>query len=364
MADYERPNVEDILYKKGLGTTTQNVNDASARSPYGTLDDVIGRSFYGINHRQQPLPVPINKDYFGLTFFTRPQLNLSSDNLRAERLLTPLLSKDSTSLQRIIRCSLDHRLESNNISSPLVDNRQAFIPLLTNNLLSISGWPDVTLPIFTSEPGVYGEVFAQADGVTANYSTYNIQANFRNLPGDPVTLLFFYWLHYASLVFEGVLIPYPEKIIENEIDYMTRIYRLVLDPTKTFVKKIAACGVSIPESAPIGASFNYEAGKPINESSDQVSIPFRCLGAIYMDDILIKNFNDTTILFNPTMADRPRPDLYVKISPLLLSYFNNTGYPRINPDTRELEWWIDRVIYDSALPMLREQENLVGRSQR
>ncbi len=39
------------------------------------------KNVYGINHRQTPLAIPQNKDHYGLTFFTRPQLNFRAANL-------------------------------------------------------------------------------------------------------------------------------------------------------------------------------------------------------------------------------------------------------------------------------------------
>lgn len=351
------PTVEEILQKAGTDPQ-KSVNNVSRRSQYGSLDDVIARSFYGINHRQQPLPVTINKDYFGLTFFTRPELNLSTENLRTVRKLTPLLNKDETSIHRIIRCLLDPRLADNTagrpaITSPLVDNKQAFIPILTNNLLSISGWPDTVIPMYQSEPGAYGEVFMMADGISDVYSAYDIQANFRNLPSDPITMMFYYWVTYMSAVFEGLIIPYPEKMMENEIDYQTRVYRLILDSTKTYVRKIGACGASCPASAPTGAGLNYESGRPINDSNDQVSMTLHAVGAMTMDDILIKEFNDCVVQANPMMADTLRTagkNAYVQIPTLALELFNTQGYPRIDLKTRELQWWLPKNIFDSLLP--------------
>lgn len=359
-ANTTRINVADALRTNGLGTPSESVDRLSQASPIGSLSTAIGDSFYGINHRQTPPAVQINKDYYGLTFFTRPQMNMTTENLRAVRLLTPLLNKESASIQRIIRCLLDPRLAKKGfgIGSPYVDEHQAFIPILTNNLLSMSGWPDVVAPTMTSQPGVYQEAFSFVDGVTVNYTTYDITANFRNLPGDPITLLFLVWAHYMSLVYQGVLVPYPDMIIQNEIDYQTRIYRLVLDSTKTRVTKIAATGASFPLSSPIGASFNFEHDRPINNANDQISIPLRCMGAIYQDDILIDEFNKTTIMFNDSLKDGARERHYKKVPIEALGIFNNRGYPRINPDTYELEWWVDLTEYNYILPSLMNMKGI------
>ena len=351
----KRPDIVGEIIKRNPKTLSDDVSDIFKNTSIGSLSTAIGDSFYGINHRQTPSAIQINKDYFGLTFFTRPKLNLSSANLRTVRIMTPMLSTEENSIQRIIRCLLDRSLESQGIKCSLIDNRQAFIPILTNHLLSMSGWPDVTAPTNTSQEGMYKESFSMVDGITDIYSTYDISANFRNIPGDPITLLFLTWAHYASHVYRGTMVPYPNMIVENEIDYQTRIYRLVLDSTKTRVSKIGACGAGFPMSSPIGKSFDFEHDRPINASNDQISIPFRCMGAIYQDDILIDEFNRTTMIFNPALAPGRRENEYTKVSIEELGIFNNRGYPRINPNTYELEWWVPNDVYELNMPSINSR---------
>lgn len=367
MADNKSPTVEEILAAKSLGTPGDNIDKAGqpevgldANGPYksgsgngvGNISTAIGDNFFGINHRQQPNPISINRDLFGLTFFTRPALNLQAENIRNHRKLNPLLSTQPDSIPRIIRCLLDRRLDGAGITSPFVDNSQAFIPVLTNNLLSMSGWPDMNTPVFQSPDGVYKETFGMVDGIVDNYSSYDISANFRNIPGDPITAMMMYWLRYMSAVFEGILVPYPEFIIENEIDYQTRIYRLVLDYTRTKVQKIGACGAAIPMVAPTGAALNFEADRPINNSADQISLSFRCYGAMYGDDVLIEEFNDTVVLFNDLMSDANRKSEMQQVPMAYLEIFNHKGYPRINPANYNLEWYVMKDEYKLMAPKL------------
>jgi len=331
----------------------------------------LKNTYFGINHRQTPNAVPINKDHYGLTFFTRPNLNLSLGNLRANRLFNPLTTTNDKTLQRIIRCYLSPRENQGDttigaaaITSPFVDPLQAFIPLLTNTLKSVSGFPDITVPYNTSHEGLYKEQYSIVDGVTDIYSAYDITANFRNIPGDPITAMFFYWAHYMSSVFQGIMVPYPEMVVENELDYQTRIYRLVLDPSRTYVQKIAACGAAFPIADPMGGSFNYDSEKPYNDTNQDISIPFHCLGAIYQDPILLYTFNKTVQDFNHSMTDANRSKNNTKIPMAALQLFNNRGYPHINPDTWELEWWIDNATYNQLLPVtgayLTEQTHLTN----
>lgn len=359
MADSTTPNNPDIntIYSStsALGSTlTQSVADAFALTKMRNPNTAIGDAVYGINHRQIPTAIPINKDYHGLVFFTRPCLNLSTDNLRKDRIFNQLLSTNPQSWPYIIRCYLDTNLNDSSLSDGLpfsaVDPQQAFIPLLTNMITSLSGFPDISLNVFESHPGAYKEVWGMGDDIVKNYGSYDITANFRNLPGDPITAMFFYWCHYIAAVMEGQLNPYFSMIVNNEIDYQTRIYRLVLDQTRTKVVKIGATGVSFPVNAPIGASFNFDSSKPINEANHDITMTFRSFGAIYNDDILIDEFNKTTILHNATMADATRTGSYTKIPMAALDIFNNQGYPRINEETFELEWWVSNATYALYLP--------------
>lgn len=334
--------VEKALHRNGA-TIPDVVSRVFQASSTGALDSAIGNTFYGINHRQTPAAIPINKDYFGLTFFTRPELNLSTANLRTLRQFTSLLTKDSMSIQRIIRCTLDPRLATDTPSttSPFVDNNQAFIPVLTNHLLSMSGWPDIEAPTYSMPEGIYKESSSMIDGVTDFRGVFDITANFRNIPGDPITLMMMTWIHYASRNYLGDIVPYPDKIMNHEIDYNTRIYRLVLDPSKRFIQKIAATGASFPTTCPIGAAFNYEADRPLNMGLDQISINFRCIGAQYQDYILADEFNRTTEYRTPSMGDKFRNQYYKQVPWEALTLFNNRGYPRINIDNMmELEWYV------------------------
>lgn len=329
------------------------IEDVLRYTPIGALDTAMGSVLYGINHRQTPTPVPLNKDNYGLVFFTRPQLNLSTENIRAERFMGPLLTQQAASIQRVIRMYLDPRLGASDsaLQSPFVDNKNAFMPLLTNHCVSCTGWQDVLLDTYTSQPGAYREVYAQTDGVFKNYTTYDISATFRSMPGDPILQLMLFWEFYQAAVFEGKLIPYPDFLVQNEIDYNTRIYRLVLDQSKQYVQKIACTGASFPINAPIGNSFNFESDQPINMANKEITIQFKSVGARYMDDIVVHDFNKVVGIFNPDMrsSDMTKSKTMVKIHMSELHVFNNMGYPYIEPNTKELQWYVPIADYNRMM---------------
>lgn len=325
------------------GGTVNGVDDVLARSAIGNPSNAVTETLWGLNHRSISNSIPINKDYYGLAFFTRPDIRFTTDNLLKVRKFTPMLTNRETSLPRAIRAMLDFRHDTHNEDSyncALIDPKQAFIPLLTNQLTSMSGWPDLELPTFKSEPGVYGEEWSFADGICEMYRTWDMTATFRNIPGDPITAMFYYWLVYAQSVYEGLLTPYSDNLAENTIDYQTRIYRVVLDSSKRFVQKIACTGASFPTSVPMGMSFNFELDTPINRL-DTLPIAFRCIGAEYLDDIIIHDFNLTVCNANNDMFDDQRQAAgLVKVPYEYIFLFNYLGYPRINTATFELEWWV------------------------
>lgn len=327
----------------------------------GSIGKAIGNNLYGYNHRQTPGAIPItSKDTYGFTFFTRPQLNLRSVNIRNVRKFYDLLTTYDDNMQRFVRCTLDPRLEfgtntskdnQEECKSIFVDNKQAFIPLLTNALVSLSGWPDLDLPTFTSKEGVYKEQYTQVDGINELYNTFDITATFNNTIGDPIMYLFYIWTKYMSYVFEGKLSPYPDFITGNLLDYCTRIYRVVLDQKKRYVTKMVSCGIAFPTSVPLSQAFDYKTDKAYIDQTREVSIRFKCIGCEYYDPIVPLEFNRVVEIFNNKMAcgfdgsGDPSEHGMTRIPYNILQAFNFKGYPRINLNTNEFEWWVDNEVF-------------------
>ena len=351
----------------------KDVDIVSRHSGLGALSQSTANAFYGINHRGLGNPLPVNTDNHGLTFFTRPRMNLSYDNIAMDRKLTPLLTDDDKSLQRAIRVLLDpvgvsdvtairtrdglrsmsHAFRS--VTSQLVDARSPFIAMLSNHLISLSGWPDPVVAYFDSTPGPHREVWSMIDDAVNHFGAYDLTATFRNTAGDPITLLFNTWIRYASLVYQGVLMPYPDSVIENEIDYNTRIYRLILDPTRQYVQKIAACGAAFPVSSAMGSAFDFSSDTPfVSDRATQITIPFHCNGAEYQDPILIREFNDIVFLFNPDMATNTRKAKMRQLAYKELKLFNYYGYPYIHPRSLELQWWVYKTDYDAIMAQMAQ----------
>lgn len=345
--------------------------DVLARlSGYGDLTSALRNTLMGFNHRGFGSPVPYNAENHGITFFTRPRLNLSYDNVVMDRVMTPFLSEDPDSYQRALRLMLDteagrgrvlhvggrriHQLESN-----LFDYRQAFIPLLSNNLLSMSGWPDPTMDMYVSNPGVTREVWTMADGPVELRGNFDLTANFRNIIGDPITLMFWLWYRYQGNVRSGRMIPWPEEVIENRIDYQTAIWRMTLDPARKYIQKISRT-IATPNAVPFGAAMDYSTDTPYNQSNaSQISVPFSCVGAEYNDPILFTEFNLLVVSHNVDMWGPNREKLMRKIEPEALAYFNFYGFPRIDVRTAELEWYVYNEDYQAHVNALTETKQQI-----
>lgn len=329
-----------------------SLNDVFKTTVLGDVKGAIGSTLFGLNHRQTAVPVPINRDQHGYIFFTRPQLNLSTTNVRSLRRFTPLLDQNELSLPRAIRRFLDPRLSAAEYPCPIVDDKQAFIPILTNHVMDCSGWPDPVLDLYTSRPGVQREVFSLVDSVMENYGAYDLSVNFRNMVGSPIEALIDTWMWYKSSVFVGNMMPYPDFIAQNVVDYQTRIWRLVMDKNKMFVQKIACSGVSIPRTNPVGASFNFESDRPLNQSNDRIQITMHCTGFCYNDPILVWEFNKAVGIFNPDMQnllDGAEPSEHVRLEPSEYQLFNNRGYPYIDQDTMRLHWYVSKQDYTARM---------------
>lgn len=330
-----------------LITATQSVGA-------GSLETSIGSAFFGLDHEGIGNPVPTNSELYGMTFFTRPRLNLTYDNIKLVRMLTPMLINEQMSIPRAVRAYLDPVGSKEIYKSGLVDPLNAFIPILSNTLESLTGWPDPYLDVYTTRAGMYREQFSMSDGFTTMYEAYSLNASFKNIINDPISMLFQYWTTYAQLVREGEINPYPSSILENEIDYNTRIYRLILDPSRRFVMRIGACGAAFPKSVNLGSAYNYNANNPYNLDLNNVSTEFQIMGAMYQDPILVYEFNEVVNIFNPNMRDGEREKYMVKLDLRQRRVFNFQGYPRINRKTMELEWYVFRQTYLNTINRVRQ----------
>src|SRR5690606_23044102 len=183
--------------------------------------------------------------------------------------------------------------------------------------------------------GVAKESWIMTDSIADINNRFTLTATFQNTLGDPITLIFHTWLVYMGGVYTGKLDPHMEDIRYNEMDYTTRIYRLIMDRSGQFVQKVAACGYAVPSAISIGGSFNYSRDAVYNEELNQITVPFECVGAMYNDPILLKEFNMSVEMGHAEMGDATRELRFTRVPFEERALFNYEGYPWIDLLTNE-----------------------------
>lgn len=354
----------------------------------GNINRAITDSLYGINARTKNAPIPVAKDSQGFVFWTRPLLNLTAANIQRSRRMVSLMDGLKLSYNTYTRLMLDPRLAMMNPKenvSPLVNNMNAFIPLLSNTCTSLSGFPEIQLSTYTSQAGLYRQQYSYADGPTNDKEKYDITCSFRSIKGHPTLYMFTMWVYYISLVYEGLLDPYADFLFDNMIDYQTRIYRVVLDESNRFVTNIGATLSSFPVNVPIGGLLDFDVNKPYNDNNSEISIRFDSNAIFFNEDLLKLEFNqaqaiahpgigriilhDAVNRFNDDKVRRNSPTAIYRIpgtnftkippalvmggdDPLINNYygFNYSLYPYIHPYTNEMEWWVEAKLDDNGEP--------------
>lgn len=376
-------SIDDIVRLSGKGTRSAT-----------NFDMTHGLNFSGQN---QQLTSP-NRQTSGTVFFTRPMLNLTYGNLTRCRRLHPWRDADPRSSLGIARSYLDPRLSDqtvkdlegqvipwqNRFQSPLVDPFNPFICLLTNTLMSLSGWQDMRGDTYKSDRGIRNEQWFMYDGIAEINEIYSLDATFRNPEGDATLILFLLWQIYMSEI-RNSIDPYPEMIVNRRLDYNTRIYDFVLDQNQQYLLHWAATGASIPMNTPFGKIFDYDYSQTFNHGLDQLNISFESAYADYNDIITLYEFNKVVGMFNPSLRLYNNPYMnqgnapfknitddyqdnipfmnngnnksgnapWIKLMPSEKLRANYRAYPLINLYTKELEWWVRRADFARYVMGLR-----------
>ena len=343
-----------------FGNGFSEVDKLLMASSAGPFKSAVTATYYGINNTGYLAAAQRNQDQEGLVFFTRPRMRLSPENCLQHPALQNMLVTRGLSPWRAVRAILDpigsgspQRITANRqlkttqlYPSDLIDPYMPFIPLLSNTLTTLTGWPDLDIGHFVSREGIQKETYTLIDGVANIYNHFTLNATFRNIVSDPIGYMFWCWACYNSQAYQGEATPWMDSILDNETDYQTRLYRVVLDSTRTYVQKIAYTGVAVPVVANVGAGFNFNQ-KPFNEELDDYQVSFACDGAVYYDKQAFTTFNRHVQDFNIYMHDGKRQAHMVKLQPHERKQFKFTGYPRINPYDSEFELWVFKETYDA-----------------
>lgn len=283
---------ESLIDQLKQAATESTFRSSGAGSFYSTWQTVTSRiDRLGYN------PTPPNHEVAGLTFITRPKLNLTTTSLRQDPTMSTMASVDPLSFPFSIRCYLDSKFAQwDKISgiaslSPFVNSDVPFIVPLTNCLQSITGFPSFDIDTETSNGGWFGEDQTIAKGSDMNMRTYELNATFRDFQGGYIMAMFLYWARYIALVTKGITVAYPEDIIARRLNYTCSIYRFVLDPSRRFITKWAKATGCFPKSVPIGSAFDIPGRENYIHATQEITIPFVANTIEMMDPRIFADFN-------------------------------------------------------------------------
>lgn len=336
-----------------------NIDLSSRKLGLGNLQSASYALLHGLNTTNALPSLPINTDSQGIVLFTRPNMNLSYDNVIMHRTMTFLADPRPDSIGNYIRCLMyekgfDPVGDANR--STIINDKLGFMPPLSTLLLTMSEPPDYVADLYTSKSGFGKEEISFIEARPNINSAYDLSLTFANIEGNVIKAIFAVWAEYAARVFEGSMLPFPSNILAHRIDYQTRPYRIILDRANRYVQEIYAPFAAFPYSIPYGSNMGYNAKETFNTNANEIRLNFRAIGAIYNDPRLIKDFNKVTTNFNPDMRPGSRSNL-IKVTGEknnvdLKQLFSYHCYPYINETTYELEWWTERSLYDTLIKLL------------
>lgn len=365
----DNPNDPNQVWKNRIGLSLGK----------GLPNELLTNALSGFNHRIVTQSLPQHREIQGQVFITRPDINLTEDNIANSRFFSWLASKPRGSVEHSILAALDPDCYLVNpharrgmpcYSEVPFDNLQAFTPILTTQLRSLSGFPDQTLDVWMSEEGAFREQYGMVDSIYEVNNSFTLNATFNNCVGDPVMLYIRGIMEYSSGVRRGLFKPKTHNQVARRIDYQSRIYVFKFDPTGRRVINWGAAMVAWPMNDNEGSLLNYQADRTIVDDTREINIQFQCIGARYRDPLLFETFNETVAMFNPDLipdygaplpTDSSDPTLQynsyspiggdglVEVSEDLLQIFNWYGYPIIDPDTNAFRWFVTIEQYNRIL---------------
>lgn len=298
---------------------------------------------------QGPQMAPVSDDTIGLSFISRPIINLSDDNCSRHPQLANLYKPAKNSPQMYIKCLLD-KVEGDRNSCELLDNKMGWMVLLTNLLKRSDGFGDLDLETTTTDGGFRGEVHQQINGILDENGQYSLRQTYFNVKSGIIKDIFSAWLRYIYEVKVGDngIEPYPEADYQNYTDFDCRVYHIFMNKNLRTISNMYMTVQSIPTTLATGAiaAIDNETTNRRGEGQDEVTINYSSVGMRFDSWEVADGFNGTTMFFNPDMNPVNRANKYVKLEHseyLELQY--EKCYPWINISTMELEWWMDKTLY-------------------
>ena len=347
----------------------------SLMTAQGLPQQRLSNMLMGFNHRMANTPVATHREYGGVTFITRPDFNLSVENISNSRRFSDMASQPRSSLDYSILAALDPDFELGFPDSPRhesgrqkvrfgtpflpdipFDNLQAFIPLLSTQLLSLSGPPDNSIENWMAPEGLMREQWGMPDSTDEINYGYTTSTTFNNPIGDPVMKMASVWLEYMGGLKIGKFRPKIRNSIQRRMDFQSRGYTIRFDALGNILR-FNVINVMWPTNNNAGAMANVDNTKPMQDVDPAVTIQWQCIGARYWDPAYMDAFNAAVAMANPDMRADPRYDTYVplgagnlrRLKTEEIQFFNYYGYPHIDSWSRKLTWWVYQVDWDYVM---------------
>jgi len=329
------------------------IHNNSGSSQMTNIRQSIGLTLYGMGLDNRIPLTGYSTDRQGLIFFTRPQLNLSSENIRPVRELSVLLGGKANSISTWVRNTLDPRQGVKELmplvggrQSALVNNTYGFIPALSNLCLKMSGWPSRAVSLYTSSPGKLREVYMQVDGRSRLEGPVNLTLEFAKLPGDPISALLDTWGVYPEYVYEGLMFPYADLVVAKEIDYNIRIFRFVMDPNGLKINRVGSTLPGIIMASGDGSVFDYDRATGTPGAAQTITVPMTFPAVVQNDPAIMLDFNQIAEMFKPKLREETREKAMKKIAVRYRGYFKGYLYPYIDLMTNNLESWVEPKLFN------------------
>lgn len=323
----------------------EDISASLGQSKYNSYENCIR----GIDVTSSNTTVP-DKEQTGYTFFTRPRLNLSTPNIRSVDELSLLNSTDPGTVAFAMRVLLDTDFLStyglDTSRSPYVNQRNPFIPVLSNRCKGTTGWPDPVLEIETSPSGFFSESMTYPKGHDQLTKAYDIACTFSDIQGGFIALLMYMNQCYLQNMTINRVSQYMRDIEDGRQGYTMSIYRFTMDPSKKYILKWAKATGTWPRNISMGKYFDFSEPNSIIEAGRELSVTFAVGGKVdYLRPIILTEFNSAVKMYCPNIASLEK----VEGDDKLIN--NHNMIPYINTDgTNELEWRLDNSSGVSTSP--------------
>lgn len=279
-----------------------------------------------------PAMMPMADNTIGLSFVTRPQLNLTDENIMRSEKLISLFGAGPYSIASYVRGMLDEEWANSNYVY-LLNNRLPFITCLTEYLKVSTGFNDLQIKIDTSEPGLREQVYQRVNSKLEENGSYTLSQTYYNPKPSVIQALFQVWEDYISEVVSGdrEVSPRDKYLVRNKIDYDCRIYHLIMNADGIHIEHIFASVQSIPVTYPAGSISTIDNSQNTlrGEGQDDFSVQFASVGQRQDEWGLMKAFNESVYKYNPNLEPDKRNNHYREISPKEYSKYNYGAYPLI-----------------------------------